>query len=240
MLIPTTPNAIATLLIAGPSSKQNDNYFNMTIGLARSIREIGYDEDIVVITNHQPYEEPLVKEGLLVERREVFDYPALHDYKCRAWELSIFDIQKVYYWSLWQYHRVICLDCDVLAKGIKFTDWHMTGVLVQKNRAPVGINSGIMLITPSAETYNMMRQLLKNAKFSPESGWNECGLIEGIHKWDFQNVNAAQGFIPFFFDWKHTLYPCWGKYFHHFAGKAKFQEEYLTQLRRYGLSVNTK
>lgn len=244
MLRHTTSNAIATLLMVNPDQpyrlsphrygpRCHDNYLTMTIALARNLREAGYEEDIVVITNHESYEEILAKEGVLIEHRSPFDYPALHHFKCPAWGLSLFDMAKIHYWDLWQYNRVLCLDCDILTRS-KFTEWDNPNLLVQSGAAAT-INSGIMCITPSKEAHHDMRQFLRTASFSPESGWNECGLIKGMTSWRFQAANAAQGFIPFYFD-NWVMYP-WGRFFKHFAGSEKWQEPYLSKLKRYGLEL---
>ena len=59
----------------------------------------------------------------------MFDYPALYQYKCNAWGLSKFDMQKIYYWSLSQYERIMCLDNDILSRNDKFTQWDLEEVI---------------------------------------------------------------------------------------------------------------
>jgi len=224
----------------------NYNYLYMAITLARSLREVGYEEDIVAITNHEPYKETLLEEGIKVEFREVFNYPALHHFKCQAWPLSRFDMAKVHYWSLWQYNRVVCLDCDILAgtddnPDAKFTDWDRQDTMINWGGVQSTINSSMMCITPSHETYTSIRQLLRTATFSPESGWNGCGPLKqkgwATDSWRFQAANAAQGFIPFYFDGSLTTYP-WRLYFRHFAGRKKYEDYYVSELKKHGFTMN--
>jgi hypothetical protein len=220
-----------------------ENYLYMTIVFIRSLREIGYKEDIVVITNIKDYDGELIQEGVFVEHREFFDYPALYDYACGARHLSRYDILKVHYWSLPQYNKLLCLDSDILAGGWKekdrtrkFEDWHLPEVQIPSGGVNSPTNSGLMLIQPSAKTHSEMRQILETATFSPETGWNECGPLWTITDWGFQAANAVQGFIPYYFNGVHLHN--FRPYFRHYAGRMKYTEEaYTRELKRHGFEL---
>lgn len=245
--IPTTRNAIAIQLFADLSgeyprykARQLENFYRMTIVLSRSLRDVGYKEDIVVVTNHEPFVGPLHEEGLIVEMRDLFDYPALYQFKCGAWGISRFDMNKMHYWSLVQYNRVIGIDNDMLARPRIFDSWASEDVLVcGGGNSPV--NSGIILIQPSIETYNDIRKTLATATFSPQTGWNNCGTYETeritIKSWEFQAANAAQGFIPYYFKDKIRMFN-WQAHFQHYSGISKYRDpNYVAECRRHGLEL---
>lgn len=224
------------------------NYLKMTIVFIRNLREIGHTEDIIIITNHEPFIEIIEKEGAKVTIRPIFDYPALHQYKCNAWGLSIFDMQKIQFWTLTEYDKVLGIDNDMLAVS-KFTDWHLPEPIIVRgrNKRPNNqhtwtANSSIMLIEPSLTTFNEMFKIIKTASFSPTTGWNECGTINcgsigTIEHWDYQSANAMQGFLPYYFKDRIQHY-YWNKIFTHYAGDLKYTDEtYVAECRKHGFEL---
>lgn len=238
-MIQHSNTAIAIQLFNNESDKHKVHYENlsiMTIVAMRTIREIGYDCDIVVITNIDDNKQRFEEEGAIVEKREMFEYPALYDYKCGAWGLSLFDIQKVYYWSLYDYDKVLAIDNDMTAKAL-FTNWEIPELLANKGRES-HLNSGMLLLEPSEETYHNMRNILKDATFSPETGWNNCGKLKNVPNWEFQAANAAQGFLMYYFDDKLKYYPL-RDYFEHYVGKRKFlDQDYQNLIKKHGFKLH--
>lgn len=230
--------AIAIQLLLG-GTKYKQHYFKnlvyMTIIAARTVQEIGYTGDIVVLTNTSEYDDLYKKEGLIIEHREIFDYPALHDYKCNAHGLSIFDMQKIQYWSLYRYKKVLGIDNDFVAIE-KFDKWGEPEVgvcFINDNH----INSGMLLVEPSESTFQDMRETLRTARFSPEMGWNNCEQIGIVKNWNFQAANAAQGFIPYYFYNRMTFINP-HKYFIHYAGPHKYiNQEYQALVKKHGFEL---
>lgn len=215
-----------------------DNLYFMTIALTRSIRDIGYSGDIVIITNTDKFDYEFSKEGLIIEKREIFDYPARLQYKCCAPGLSLFDMQKIQYWSLTNYRKVIGLDNDMIAIK-EFDFWAQPELGACFINGPhTDINSGILFLDPSEKTFNNMYHLATTSTFSPETGWNNCGPICDIKRWDFQAANAAQGFMPYYFREKIHNNCQFQDYFAHFAGPAKYKNPmYQRELARHGFKL---
>lgn len=209
-----------------------DNLMKMTIVLGHTLREAGHDGDIVVVTNTDQHKDEFAKNGIQIKLREMFDYPALRDFKCPAWELSQYDMQKIYYWSLTEYDKILALDNDIVAlKNYDMWDKPEVGTMIYDNQ----INSGIMFLEPDINVFNDMQHILKTARFSKETGWNNCGPIGIVNQWEFQAANAAQGFIPYYFGEKIWNFWTWDKYYRHYAGDYKYMsKEYFDTLRRYG------
>ena len=240
MLVHEKTAAAIQLLYGGSEYKRYffDNLCYMTITLTRSIREIGYAGDIVIITNTDRFDHMFLSEGLIIEKRDIFDYPALHEFRCCAPELSLFDMQKIQYWSLTNYKKVIGLDNDMIAVK-EFDFWaHSELGACFVNGPKTDINSGILLLEPSDETFNKMYHLATTATFSTETGWNNCGRIGNIKKWDFQAANAVQGFLPFYFREKIHNNCSLHDYFTHYAGEAKYKNPiYKRELARHGFKL---
>ena len=253
MLKHTSKNAIASCVFSY-GGNYCDNHMKMAIVLIRNLREAGYEEDIIIITNDDRYADEISNENVTIERREIIDYKALYQWKCKAWGLSIFDAQKLYYWGIDGYDKLLCLDNDILAgsdddHSSKFLDWHLPTPQVScavcaSESTGIGqyvVNSGIMLIKPSQAMFNDMYNIMVNADFDSIRGWNNYGkMTSGIGEithWDFQASNAIQGFIPYYF--KDKLNPFdWRKYFRHYAGVSKYYDEvYVETCKRYGCKL---
>lgn len=215
-----------------------DNLFGMTITLTRSIREIGYTGDIIIITNTDKFDNEFKSEGLKIEKRKIFDYPARLQYQCCAAELSLFDMQKIQYWSLTDYKKVIGLDNDMIAvKEFDFWAYAELGACFV-NGPHSDINSGILLLDPLQKTFDNMYEIATTATFSPETGWNNCGQIGKITNWAFQAANAAQGFLPYYFRGRIHNNCLLHDYFAHFAGPAKYKNPiYKRELARHGFRL---
>ena len=213
----------------GQNPKKIENYLTMTKIAIQSIRRF-MQCDIIFITNSDL---DLELENVIIERRELFDYPALYQHKCKAWGLSRFDMQKIYYWGL-PYSRILAIDNDTIMLK-KFTEWRHTGLLASKGKYG-HINTSAMLLQPSQKIFHDMYKTLQTATFSSDTGWNNCGDI-GIGKWDFQAANAAQGFLSYYFMTKNEFtYFSFKQWIRHYAGRLKFTDrEYIQLIHESGL-----
>lgn len=237
-------NAIAMIVMHNDFNfakwmRNSYTYLNMSIVCCRNLRKFGYDNDIVVITNKKEYKDVLYKEGIKFELRDLFDYQALHQYECKAWSLSLFDMQKIHYWSLINYDKILALDVDILATSDKFVSWDIEGVGALGNY-DLGVNSGMMLLSPCRNRYKDMLTTAKMATFDPINGWNNCGPIKteccDIKDWGFQASNAMQGFVPYYFKEElFNLYKYVKNSFIHFDGKKKYTDSrYLDECKIHG------
>jgi hypothetical protein len=232
-------NAIAIQLYLTEDNKWDmeyiDNFFYMTITLVRSIREVGNDCDIIVITNIDRWDHELQVEGIIKEKREIFDFPTYHqDSGFKKSTILLYDMQKIQYWSLTDYDKVIGLDNDILAIK-KFDQWNAPelGVLFLKMNG--SINSGMLYLEPSKETFDSMFDIVQNSTFSIETGWNDCGPIGAIDDWKFYGANVTQGFIPYFFRSKMSGSPYLQGYFKHYSGTSKYKDpNYIREIERNG------
>lgn len=228
-------NAFAFMIMQGDGCADHpmtdiSYYIEMVLVAARKMREVGYTEDIVVITNNKRLENLCAAESITYEYRDIFDYKALHEYKCNAWHLSLFDMQKIHYWSLTDYDRILALDADILPTNDKFVDWDIDGIGVICGNHN-GINSSMMLLKPCRRIYQQMMQMARSSNFNNKHGWNNIGPMIGpcgtIISWDFQASNAAQGFIPYYFRDKLVFMGdrVYGR-FVHYGGNSKHQDKY--------------
>jgi hypothetical protein len=246
MLDHNTKNAIAMLVMADDRRHtqrmdMSDEYLKMAIVCARQLRDVGYSEDIILITNKQEYLDILSAEGIRSCLRSMIDYQALYQYQGHASGLSIFDMQKIHYWSLCGYHKILAIDVDMLPTNHMFNHWHMHGVGAIYNRS-FGINSSIMLLQPDQQEYISMLKTIQSTNFNHVSGWNECGAIHTgciVLNWDFQAANAAQGFIPFYFkDKMYNIYGYTKHCFVHYTGREKYlNTTYINELAGHGFKI---
>lgn len=243
MLHHPTEDAIAILMYVVHPYTENDDILGMALTSIRSMRDVGYNQDIVVITNEfdferdgltcEEYRNALLAEGVIIEYREPFDWPANDNHP-----VAFFDMQKLQYWSLDRYRKVLAVDCDTIAIR-QFTSWDHQNLLVvpqlfdaENNRWVNGdINSGIMLISPSRDIYEDMMQIVQTATFDRKNGWNNCRDTRRIHHWDFYCANAVQGFVPYYFHGQMQLQD-FRPYFRHFPGAQKEEEEYRAIIKR--------
>lgn len=205
-------------------------YIAMTKLAIKSIKDHS-DYDIVIITNRD------VDFDAIIEKREFFDYPAYHTWQSKGWRLTRFDMQKIYYWSLYKYERVIALDNDIVATSnlneIFENEYWRNFKLVAQAGTHGHLNSGILLLRPSIVTFEEMFDIVKTANFSPETGWNNCGDI-GLADWSHQAANGAQGFLGYYFYPNgELLFNNFARWFNHYAGQKKHSPEYQKMLREY-------
>lgn len=214
-----------------------NHYFMMVLVAVRKMREVGYTEDMVLISNCEQYKQICEAEWIIFEYRPMFDYKALQQYRCQAWHLSLFDMQKLYYWSISQYDNILALDADILPTNDRFCDWHIDGLGVICGHHS-GINSSMMLLRPNEITFKDMASVLATANFDSISGWNNIGPIKTpcgtTNDWEFQAANAAQGFIPYYFRDQLVFMGdrIFGK-FVHYGGASKYLDKYyLAEYKR--------
>lgn len=231
-------NAIAIQLFFGGETYKHKyfiNYVNMTIIAIRRLQEIGYNEDIVIITNISEYDELYKREGAIVEHRQMFDYSARSDYKCDSPGVTQYDMQKIYYWDLHKYDKVLCIDNDMIATK-KFDQWD---IINQPNEMggyhyKRWIISSLILAKPCPKIFQDMYMTAKEADFSPDNGWNNCGKLDG-EDWRFQCANGTQGFLVYYFK---EIKPISREYFNHYSGHKKyFDKEYIELVKRNGFNM---
>ena len=190
------------------STSRRPEYFAMGLACALSIREAGYTEPILFVTVDMSaaQQRQAVEQGFQVVRKPAFDYPALEHGPYR-W-LSFNDAQKIHYWSL-PFEKLVSLDPDVLCIRQCPKIWSWPELSCQQGLYSP-LNSSLMVLTPSEETVEEMRQIL-HGPFNPETGWRNAGKFphwrnEGLSDWQFLCANAAQGLLFYYFTWIQCVF----------------------------------
>lgn len=213
------PKRDRAIAISCPSL-EDERYYNYALACVKSIRYVGNDEDIIIvsnnsISNHQI--EQFDKAGANVLRLQ----PLYR--QCRN-KLYLYDLQKLLLWSL-PYNIVLSVDPDCLFDD-KFKCWDLDEL-----HATVGskspLCSAIMLLHPSDEKYLHIRDCLVNWSFDPLLGWEKCGGMP----WDFVAAEGAQGFLFYYFGVLANKFKPFGfRGIVHYGGKAKNTAEYKQRL----------
>lgn len=187
----------------------------------KSVRAVGHDEDIVVITNgiqdgHKAQFEDAGAEVLTME-------PI--DRRCRN-KLYYYDLQKMLFWSL-PYETVLALDPDCVMER-RFDDWDLDEL-----QALVGTKSplcsAIMLLHSTKEKYGEILDCLANWSFDLVTGWENCGGMP----WDFVAAEGSQGFLFYYYGvLRQKFFANSFRGIKHYGGPTKNDDEYRLKLKQ--------
>ena len=212
-------------------------YLSMATTCARSIRTAGNNEDVVIATIDKRVEDALGHK-YIVKRSEPIRHPALavkqgsnERHQAFLNRIDFTDIQKLHFWNLPEYDKVLALDVDVIVykpcvSAFIYRELSLTS-------APGGspVNSAVMVLKPDKDVYADMIRTVMSATFSLENGWNNYGPIDFEKGWDHYAARGAQGFLYWYFGLiqKKLRYVSFGSYLHHFGGEEKFSQKYINQ-----------
>lgn len=224
------------------------SHLQQTIACVASIRDFGYTDDIIILTCDESSVFRLCNscvkynvkvklvDQIFIHNKKWVERKRLNHYQ------SLLDPNKHYYWSLTDYDSVIGLDSDcwVLNDVSDLFDYNGFNVWHGDTTGPVC--SAMMCVKPNEDTFNEMRYLLLNSTFSFKTGWNKCGLINGLEgyeniTWKFQSSDSFQGFLVYYFHIIkgnfNTRYKRLGSNCIDHAGGFKDSDHYIGILRKY-------
>jgi|LSQX01.2.fsa_nt_gb hypothetical protein len=212
----------------------NIKYTLMVKACISSIRRVGHQEDIVVVTIDPSLKDKLADEDCEVRCFDVIRYPYLDEY-LRTWQrkFRLCDAQKIHFWRLTDYEKVLAVDADV-TMWKQFAGWDGPELQVRTgSRAPV--NTGIMLLQPNERTVQGLLDLTQN--FDPVCGWSDrpSFTFNGREwRWDFQGAFTAQGYLFYYFYCiRRSLHCSVLSEFLHWSGDKKQKRAYLDLLLRH-------
>ncbi|KAL3800022.1 hypothetical protein ACHAWO_004700 [Cyclotella atomus] len=204
--------AYVSLLGWTPRASQNKLYLGAIRVLIRSLRKSGAQADIVVLMlYHDPDAEKLLqREGAIVKLISPIEYS--HDTsEFEPWFADI-ALSKLNVFEMTDYSRIQFLDADIVIDPdssldslfYSFPDAELVAEGLG-NDSP--LRAGWMMIRPSQEVYECMKDVLRSGNFNKAHGWdnldlpvNYPGRKSTAQGWTFYGSSLEQGLLF------HTFY----------------------------------
>jgi hypothetical protein len=196
--------AYASVLGWNPDEIQNSIHLDAMLVLIRSLKDSTADFVVLMMYHDVEAEKLLFTEGAIVKHIS----PILHSLDVTYFEPWFVDIAlaKLRAIELTEYKRVQVLDVDTHIDGSHKLD-EMFALYPETNLVAVGLGSdfplraGWFMLTPSAEDFNELQQLLERGVFTNELGWDNLGLsvqypgwlYPTTGSWEFYGSQLEQG-----------------------------------------------
>ena len=229
--------------------KPNIFHLQQAVACAASIREVGYDDDIVIMTIEDqavPKLERACRDyNVQIRKCEPLVFYAHEHWQRNRSAACLLDGNKLQYWTLTEYHSVVGIDCDCIVHTRSEMLWNRSQFIAfsgpprpDGNIGPVC--SAAMTVNPNMDMFHEMRELIAISTFHPETGWNNCGPIKGVEGWNlphwrFQSADSLQGFLVYYFHCLKGIFQAnLGRYLGlivSHAGNMKMSDWYLEKLR---------
>lgn len=210
----------------------------MALACIRSIRLTGHTQDIYVLTIDPDLKNRIGERDWKVLCFDEINYEAIwteNSPRDGSPALRISDAQKLYFWLVGDYDKVLAIDCDVIIKKDCSNLWKSPDLSIAFAKDSP-IISGQFVYQPNKKVFDDLKQLLVSNSFSIDTGWNNCGRCNAKYdKWNFQAASTSQGYLYYYFGILHKrLHSCYFvKYLTHFEGKKHRSkpELYKTQIQ---------
>lgn len=230
--------------VIGCFSTKDVKHFAFAMCAARSIRQAGNNEDIVIFTNAMAdnHKRLFEAEGYIVIHRPIFHYKHMWCIANRR-GVCFWDGQRFNIWGLTQYDKIFSLDADILCVG-KCDKVFDLPELTYTSGTISPINAGRLVLVPSQQVHDDLVEILQGP-FNNETGWNNIGKFDHwsnvgeISDWTFNSARGSQGYLYYYFKYiRKSLYLSkHGDGFNHIIHFTGDSKNHLTEDNKYTSSL---